>query len=133
MRVLIYRLKENHHAGSYNVGKQNEGLEDGNKRAHSYNGGPIMVVERSPLPDVGNSSPLNRQNSRAVLPLYCHELSSYSQERESPSRERETNARDADDDEELQEGESEDIHSHNGVLKKLNYSSFDDDKDNNMK
>ncbi|XP_042512935.1 stress response protein NST1-like isoform X4 [Macadamia integrifolia] len=81
-RVLICRLKENHHIGSCNVGKQNEGLDDGKRRARRCSGGLVAAAaKRSPLRDVGNSSsPLNKQSSRAVFPLYLREPSSHSQD-----------------------------------------------------
>ncbi|XP_043693756.1 myosin-2 [Telopea speciosissima] len=80
-RVLICRLKENHHIGSCNVGKQNEGLDDDKRRARSCSVGLVVAAaKRSPLRDVGNSSPLNKQSSRAHFPSYRREPSSHSQE-----------------------------------------------------
>ncbi|XP_042513702.1 myosin-9-like [Macadamia integrifolia] len=55
-RVLICRLKENHHIGSScNIGKQN--------KAYSCSSGLVTARNRSPLQVIGNSSPLNKQSS----------------------------------------------------------------------
>ncbi|KAJ9164335.1 hypothetical protein P3X46_023926 [Hevea brasiliensis] len=62
-RVLVCRLKENRQSND-DCCKQ-ELLGDGRKKP------PLNATKRSPFRDIGNSSPLVRQNSRAVFPLHC--------------------------------------------------------------
>ncbi|KDP22106.1 hypothetical protein JCGZ_25937 [Jatropha curcas] len=66
-RVLVCRLKENRQANCGDGSKQKEMFADGRKKSHSLN-----ASKRSPFREIGNSSsPLSRQNSRAVFPLRC--------------------------------------------------------------
>ncbi|EEF48895.1 centrosome-associated protein CEP250 isoform X2 [Ricinus communis] len=77
-RVLVCRLKENHHHGkddgcSHTVGRK--------KVNACSNSSGLDAAKRSPFKDIGNSSslpllPLMRQNSRAVFPLHCPVTSS---------------------------------------------------------
>lgn len=62
-RVLVCRLKENH------CTRDNDSKEvssDGRRKAHTWTTAP----KRSPFRDIGNSSLLMRQNSKAIFPLH---------------------------------------------------------------
>ncbi|XP_030951823.1 uncharacterized protein LOC115975244 isoform X2 [Quercus lobata] len=65
-RVLVCRLKENHLADD-NAGK--EVSRDRRRKVHTSSGG-FMAPKRSPFRDIGNSSLLMRQNSKAIFPLH---------------------------------------------------------------
>ncbi|XP_059668926.1 uncharacterized protein LOC132314018 [Cornus florida] len=68
-RVLICRLKENHQTND--KGSKQEILSDARrKKAHTCSNG-LAEVKRSPFRDIGNSSLLVRQNSKAIFPLHC--------------------------------------------------------------
>jgi hypothetical protein len=64
-RVLVCRLKENHCTRD-NVSK--EVLSDRRRKAHTSTS---TAPKRSPFRDIGNSSLLMRQNSKAIFPLHC--------------------------------------------------------------
>lgn len=66
-RVLVCRLKESHCNGD-NANK--EVSRDRRTKAHSSSGG-FVAQKRSPFQEIGNSSLLIRQNSKAVFPLHC--------------------------------------------------------------
>ncbi|XP_023914230.1 uncharacterized protein LOC112025774 isoform X1 [Quercus suber] len=65
-RVLVCRLKENHLADD-NAGKEVSG--DRRRKVHTSSSG-FMAPKRSPFRDIGNSSLLMRQNSKAIFPLH---------------------------------------------------------------
>ncbi|KAF2312063.1 hypothetical protein GH714_027925 [Hevea brasiliensis] len=65
-RVLVCRLKENGQAND-DCCKHQESLENGRKTS----GSGLNTLKRSPFRDIGNSSPLLRQNNRGVFPLHC--------------------------------------------------------------
>lgn len=72
-RVLICHLKENHCTKEYSS-KQREVLLEGRKKPDlCTNRTPIAphALKRSPFRDIGNSSLLSRQHSKAVFPLHC--------------------------------------------------------------
>lgn len=66
-RVLVCRLKESH---STDDNARKEVSRDRRRRAHVSSSG-FAAPKRSPFRDIGNSSLLMRQNSRAIFPLYC--------------------------------------------------------------
>lgn len=65
-RVLVCRLKENHLTDD-NASK--EVLREGRRKVHASSGG-FLAPKRSPFRDIGNSSLLMRQNSKAIFPLH---------------------------------------------------------------
>ncbi|KAJ6964534.1 hypothetical protein NC652_002704 [Populus alba x Populus x berolinensis] len=67
-RVLVCRLKENCNPND-GCRKQKAAFSDGRRKPHACTGG-LDAPKRSPFRDIGNSSPLARQNSRAVFPLH---------------------------------------------------------------
>ena len=67
-RVLVCRLKENCNTND-GCRKQKAAFSDGRRKPHACTGG-LDAPKRSPFRDIGNSSPLARQNSRAVFPLH---------------------------------------------------------------
>ncbi|KAJ7964089.1 putative Myosin-related [Quillaja saponaria] len=69
-RVLVCHLKENIYTGEIRK-KQSEVSRGGRRKAQATSGGS-MATKRSPFQDIGNSSLLMRQNSKAVFPLHCH-------------------------------------------------------------
>ncbi|KAF5735797.1 hypothetical protein HS088_TW15G01313 [Tripterygium wilfordii] len=70
-RVLVCQLKENHHPNSNGDRQKQKGVfNDGRRKAHTSTS-RLAAPKRSPFRDIGNSSPLVRQNSRAVFPLHC--------------------------------------------------------------
>lgn len=65
-RVLVCRLKENHCTNDSST-KQRNVLRDGRRKANTCSSG-FVAQKRTPLRDIGNlTSPLVRQNSRAVV------------------------------------------------------------------
>ncbi|KAL0419560.1 UNVERIFIED_CONTAM: hypothetical protein Sradi_1369500 [Sesamum radiatum] len=72
-RMLLRRLKENHDASEKgSIGR--ELVADGRRALYS-NSVRIIATERSPLKDIGNSSPLARQHSRSAFPFHSPESS----------------------------------------------------------
>ena len=67
-RVLVCRLKENCNTND-GCRKQKAAFSDGRRKPHACTGG-LDAPKRSPFRDIGNSSPLARQSSRAVFPLH---------------------------------------------------------------
>lgn len=67
-RVLVCRLKENCNTND-DCRKQKAAFSDGRRKPLACTGG-VDAPKRSPFRDIGNSSPLARQNSRAVFPLH---------------------------------------------------------------
>ncbi|CAK7331084.1 unnamed protein product [Dovyalis caffra] len=67
-RVLVCRLKENRNTND-DCRKQKEFFSDGGRKPHACTSGH-NATKRSPFRDIGNSSPLARQNGRAVVPLH---------------------------------------------------------------
>ncbi len=65
-RVLVCRLKENHLTDD-NASK--EVLREGRRKVHASSSG-FLAPKRSPFQDIGNSSLLMRQNSKAIFPLH---------------------------------------------------------------
>ncbi|PNT19693.1 hypothetical protein POPTR_009G052400v4 [Populus trichocarpa] len=66
-RVLVCRLKENRNTND--DCRQKKAFSDGSRKPHACAGG-LDAPKRSLFRDIGNSSPLARQNSRAVFPLH---------------------------------------------------------------
>ncbi|KAL0459190.1 UNVERIFIED_CONTAM: hypothetical protein Slati_0546200 [Sesamum latifolium] len=72
-RMVLRRLKENRDASEKgSVGR--ELVADGRRTLYS-NSVRIVATERSPLRDIGNSSPLARQHSRSAFPFHSPESS----------------------------------------------------------
>ncbi|KAL5567114.1 hypothetical protein UlMin_030278 [Ulmus minor] len=68
-RVLVCRLKENHHSSESNPGKPKEVSKlDGNRRKTSTRSSGLVEAGRSPLQDISNSSGTIRQKSAQCLP-----------------------------------------------------------------
>ncbi|KAJ6755207.1 MYOSIN-LIKE PROTEIN [Salix purpurea] len=68
-RVLVCRLKENCNA-SDDCRKQKAAVSDGRRKPHAGTTSGLNAPKRSPFRDIGNSSPLARQNIKAVFPLH---------------------------------------------------------------
>ncbi|XP_011025550.1 PREDICTED: myosin-8-like isoform X2 [Populus euphratica] len=66
-RVLVCRLKENRNTND--DCRQKKAFSDGSRKPHARAGG-LNAPKRSLLRDIGNSSPLARQNRRPVFPLH---------------------------------------------------------------
>ncbi|KAI3449976.1 hypothetical protein Pfo_006641 [Paulownia fortunei] len=69
-RMLLRRLKENHHPSE--KGSKQELSADARRKPYTNSIG-AGAPKRSPLRDIGNSSPLARQNSRAAFAFHCPE------------------------------------------------------------
>lgn len=71
-RVLVCRLKENHQTNenSSSSNSKHRFTSDVNKKGNTNSNG-LVASKRSPFRDIGNSSVLERQQSKAAFPLHC--------------------------------------------------------------